>query len=80
MSSRGGTPQQNQHLQRRISRTQTVGNLGESVFDSEVVPSSLSEIAPILRVANEVEPSNPRVAYLCKLHNFVFCNHTDIKC
>lgn len=67
MSSRGGPSQQNPQLQRRITRTQTVGNLGESVFDSEVVPSSLEDIAPILRVANEVEPSNPRVAYLCKL-------------
>nr|CAD1830647.1 unnamed protein product [Ananas comosus var. bracteatus] len=34
-------------------RTQTAGNLGESIFDSELVPSSLVEIAPILRVANE---------------------------
>lgn len=66
MAARGGPSQQNPQLQRRITRTQTVGNLGESIFDSEVVPSSLVEIAPILRVANEVEPSNPRVAYLCK--------------
>lgn len=66
MSSRGGPSTQQPPLQRRLTRTQTVGNMGESIFDSEVVPSSLVEIAPILRVANEVEHSNPRVAYLCK--------------
>lgn len=63
----GGSDQPSQPQQRRIMRTQTAGNLGETIFDSEVVPSSLQEIAPILRVANEVEKSNPRVAYLCKL-------------
>lgn len=65
MANRGGGS--DQQPPRRLMRTQTAGNLGESIFDSEVVPSSLVEIAPILRVANEVEPSNPRVAYLCKI-------------
>ncbi|CAM0884882.1 unnamed protein product [Alopecurus aequalis] len=63
---------------RSLLRTNSGGNLGDSsIFDSEVVPSSLVEIAPILRVANEVEQSNPRVAYLCRFYAFEKAHHLD---
>ncbi|KAI4992199.1 hypothetical protein ZWY2020_046691 [Hordeum vulgare] len=42
-----------------------VRHLDVEVFDNKVVPSSLRSIAPILRVAAEIDPERPRVAYLC---------------
>ena len=60
-----------QPQRRGIRRTQTAAeNLGESIFDGEAVPPSLAEIASIIRVANEIESSHPRVAYLCESRLF----------
>lgn len=59
-------------LSKRLTRSLTVGDPSDenSAVDSELVPSSLAFIAPILRVANEIEKDNPRVAYLCKTLNW----------
>ncbi|OMP06015.1 hypothetical protein COLO4_08385 [Corchorus olitorius] len=58
---------------RKMSKTQAMmfdlpPNIGNSQLDSDMVPSSLPNIALILRVANEIENDNPRVAHLCRLH------------
>ncbi|EFJ23784.1 glucan synthase like 4 [Selaginella moellendorffii] len=62
---------------RRLSRTYTNGMFSGEVLDSEVVPSSLAPIATILRVANEIEPERPRVAYLCRFYAFEKAHRLD---
>ncbi|CAL5202065.1 unnamed protein product [Lathyrus oleraceus] len=42
----------------------------ENIMDSEIVPSSLAVLVPILRAAIDIEVENPRVAYLCRFHAF----------
>ncbi|KAK7861274.1 callose synthase 7 [Quercus suber] len=69
-------------LSRRVTRAPTrmvdLQNDDEKVIDSELVPSSLAPIIPILRVANEIQPLNPRVAYLCRFHAFEKAHYLDI--
>ncbi|XP_071741493.1 callose synthase 5 [Rutidosis leptorrhynchoides] len=57
-----------QGLSRRPSRSAATTTFSTEVFDNEVVPSSLQQIAPILRVATEIENESPRVAYLCRYY------------
>nr|WJO13371.1 callose synthase 7 [Lilium hybrid cultivar] len=67
-------------LSRKMTRLPTMIDAGEDetgTADSELVPSSLASIVPILRVANEIEPLNPRVAYLCRFHAFEKAHNLD---
>ncbi|KAI9074796.1 hypothetical protein K1719_043220 [Acacia pycnantha] len=63
-------------LTRRPSRSAAT-TFSAEVFDNEVVPSSLASIAPILRVANEIESERPRVAYLCRFYAFEKAHRLD---
>ncbi|KAJ0816791.1 putative 1,3-beta-glucan synthase [Helianthus annuus] len=49
----------------------------DTTVDSEIVPSSLASVGPILRVANEVEKDDRRVAYLCRKHAFEKASSMD---
>ncbi|KAL2528115.1 Callose synthase 5 [Forsythia ovata] len=70
MSSAGGNESLGHQstLTRRPSRSAANTVFSMEVFDNEVVPSSLQSIAPILRVATEIEADRPRVAYLCRFY------------
>ncbi|KAL0399594.1 UNVERIFIED_CONTAM: putative callose synthase 8 [Sesamum radiatum] len=47
-------------------------------FDSEKLPITLvSEIQRFLRVANQIEIDEPRVAYLCRFHAFEVAHNLD---
>ncbi|KAF5754287.1 putative 1,3-beta-glucan synthase [Helianthus annuus] len=64
---------------RMMTRSSTMYDPNADGVDSELVPSSLAEIAPILRVANEIENENKRVAYLCRFHAFEKAHRMDPK-
>ncbi|XP_026428210.1 callose synthase 5-like [Papaver somniferum] len=63
----------------RPSTSTATTNFSLEVFDNEVVPSSLGSIVPILRVASEVEPEHPRVAFICRLYAFEKAHRLDPK-
>ncbi|EXB92389.1 hypothetical protein L484_021373 [Morus notabilis] len=61
----GGPPRTlSRGMTRMPTRSVDLPNEDKAAFDSELVPSSLTSIAPILRVANEIQKENPRAAYL----------------
>ncbi|KAM1315752.1 hypothetical protein ACFX10_019300 [Malus domestica] len=66
-----------QGLTRRPSRSAATTTFSTEVFDNEVVPSALASIAPILRVASEIEADRPRVAYLCRFYAFEKAHRLD---
>ncbi|CAK7355014.1 unnamed protein product [Dovyalis caffra] len=70
-------PSGSQMLSRRPSRSAATTTFSLEVFDNEVVPSSLGSIAPVLRIATEIEQERPRVAYLCRFYAFEKAHRLD---
>ncbi|CAA7402084.1 unnamed protein product [Spirodela intermedia] len=82
MASSSGTkgPVPRKSLSRKITRLPTMIDAPEDDVagaDSEFIPSSLSSIAPILRVANELEEEYPRIAYFCRFAAFERIHNMD---
>ncbi|XP_024041521.1 callose synthase 7 isoform X1 [Citrus clementina] len=85
MASSSGTKKTRAPTPRRQSKAMSqaqkmfvdVEDEDSSAIDSELVPSSLAAIAPVLRVANQIEKDNPRVAYLCRFHAFEKAHRMD---
>ncbi|KAB2613297.1 callose synthase 7-like [Pyrus ussuriensis x Pyrus communis] len=84
MASSSGTknefPGPSRSLSRAMTRMPTrvleLPNEDESL-DNIIVPSGLPSIAPVFRVADEIEKDNPRVAYLCRFHGFEKAHKMD---
>ncbi|KAK7387024.1 hypothetical protein VNO78_27483 [Psophocarpus tetragonolobus] len=70
--------QPSRRMLRAPTRNVDLGN-EEGVVDSEIVPSSLAVLVPILRAALEIEEENPRVAYLCRFYAFEKAHKMDPK-
>lgn len=79
-----GAPKLGKTFSRKMTRMPTTHDVQQeedaaappAPADSELVPASLASIVPILRVANEIEQENPRVAYLCK--NSTLLSYSDL--
>ncbi|CAI9275362.1 unnamed protein product [Lactuca saligna] len=67
-------------LSRRMTEASDMGDPEFDAVDSELVPSSLAAVGPILRVANEIEMDNDRVAYLCMFPLTIFDSSFPIEC
>ncbi|CAD5170401.1 unnamed protein product [Musa acuminata subsp. malaccensis] len=71
---RGGNGSADSKVRRTQSRKPTMLNVPQEEEATLLVDS---ELVPILRVANEIETLNPRVAHLCRFHVFEKAHKLD---